>query len=327
MFRLIAGALISIFPFIVSFAEDNLKSSIETVKTGGIELIELKNGYKVWTKRVKGGEVPVLTLHGGPGCTHEYLECLEDFLPEKGFQVIYYDQLGSHYSDQPTDLSLWTLERFCEEVEEVRQALGLENFYLYGQSWGGLLAMEYALKYQKHLKGLIISNMTASVPCYVDNLNRLRLELSPEKQDVLRKYEEKGEYNAPEYEQIMLGEIYSKHLCRITPWPEPFQRTFKHLNVQIYHFMQGPNEFIVTGNLKDWDRWDRISNIEVPTLLIGARYDTMNPEEIRKMGTFIPHSRVHICENGSHLAMYDDQESYFQHLLRFLDDVENGRVE
>lgn len=300
------------------------QSVIEQIKTGGVHCVELKNGHKVWTKRVRGGEIPVLTLHGGPGCTHEYLECLEDFLPDRGYQVIFYDQLGSYYSDQPTDLSLWSLERFCEEVEEVRQALGLENFYLYGQSYGGLLAIEYALKYQEHLKGLIISNMTASVPSYVNYLSELRKQLPLEKQEILSKYEEKGEFNATEYEEIMFGEIYAKHLCRINPWPDPLLRTFRHLNTQIYHYMQGPNEFIVTGNLKEWDRWDAISQITVPTFLIGARYDTMNPEEIRKMGELIPRSRVHICENGSHSAMYDDQENYFQGFLQFLDDVETG---
>lgn len=298
------------------------QAKLDIFKMGGVEMVQLKNGYKVWTKRVRGGTVPVLTLHGGPGFTHEYLECLEDFLPDRGYQIIYYDQLGSHYSDRPEDVSLWTLERFCEEIEEVRQALGLENFYLYGQSWGGLLAIEYALKYQEHLKGLIISNMTASVPCYVKHLQKLREELPQETQDILQKYEERGEFNAPEYEKIMFGEIYTKHLCRTNPWPEPFLRAFRHHNPEIYNVMQGPNEFIVTGNLKDWDRWDDISKIKVPTLLIGARYDTMDPDEIQKMGTLIPHSQVVICENGSHGAMYDDQEVYFHHLLQFLDKAE-----
>lgn len=313
MLRSIACQLLLFLPFCMINAEPT---------EDGVEMIVLKNGYKVWTKRVDEGTIPVLTLHGGPGCSHEYLECLGDFLPQEGYQVIFYDQLGSYNSDQPTDLSLWTVERFCEEVEEVRQALGLENFYLYGQSWGGLLAMEYALKYQEHLKGLIISNMTASVPSYVNYLNRLRTELPQEKQDILRKYEEKGDFFAPEYEQIMIGEIYAKHLCRVVPWPDPVARDSSHMNTQIYNFMQGPNEFIVIGNLKDWDRWNDISKIEVPTLLIGAKYDTMDPLEIRKMGTLIPHSKVHICENGSHLAMYDDQEEYFRGLLSFLDELE-----
>lgn len=297
---------------------------VKEVKTGGIKLITLDNGCTVWTKRVGKGGIPVLTLHGGPGCTHEYFECLEDFLPEAGYQIIYYDQLGSYYSEQPTDLSLWNLERFCDEVEQVRIALGLEQFYLYGQSWGGLLAIEYALKYQEHIKGLIISNMTASVPCYVAYLNQLRQDLPIEMQALMYMYEDLGDFNAPEYQQVMFEEVYHKHLCRLDPWPDPVLRTFKHINPQVYNFMQGPNEFIVTGTLKEWDRWSDLHEIKVPTLLMGARYDTMNPEEIKRMGMMIPFSRVSICEEGSHLAMYDDQENYFRDLLQFLNDVENS---
>src|SRR6266705_337273 len=115
------------------------------VKTGGIRLISVDGKYKVWTKKVGRGPIKVLTLHGGPGCTHEYFECFEDFLPQQGIEYYYYDQLGSFYSDQPEDKSLWTIERFREEVEQVRAALGLEDFYLYGHSWGGMLGIDYAL--------------------------------------------------------------------------------------------------------------------------------------------------------------------------------------
>ena len=139
------------------------EKQLSPAKLEGAQFVQLKNGYRVWTKRVGQGPIQLLTLHGGPGCTHEYLECLEEQLPLDRFQIIYYDQLGSFHSDQPSDPSLWRLERFCEEVEEVRQALGLENFYLYGQSWGALLAIEYALKYQRHLKGAILSNITGSI--------------------------------------------------------------------------------------------------------------------------------------------------------------------
>jgi proline iminopeptidase len=154
------------------------KLKMQAIKVGGVQLVKLDNGFKVWTKRVGDGPIKMLLLHGGPGCTHEYFECFEDFFQRDKFQIIYYDQLGSHYSDQPEDISLWTVERFCDEIEQVRQALGLENFYLYGQSWGGLLAIEYALKYQNHLKGLILSNITGSVASYETYLNELRNQLS-----------------------------------------------------------------------------------------------------------------------------------------------------
>jgi proline iminopeptidase len=296
------------------------------IKTAGIRLVPVDGKYKVWTKKLGAGKIKVLTLHGGPGITHEYFECFEDFLPQAGIEFYYYDQLGSHYSDQPDDTSLWTVERFREEVEQVRQALGLENFYLYGQSWGSMLGIEYALKYQKHLKGLVLSSMTASIPSYMAYIAKLRAALPADIQAVLTKYEATGQYEAPEYQEAMYRGVYGRHVCRIDPWPDPVARAFKHLNPQVYGTMQGPNEFVVTGTFKGWDRWADLPKIGVPTLLIGARYDEMDPEDIKKMGRAIPRSRVAICENGSHLAMWDDQETYFRHLLGFLKDVDAGRA-
>ncbi len=295
------------------------------VKTGGIRMIPVDGKYHVWTKRVGSGKIKVLTLHGGPGATHEYFECFEDFLPQAGIQFYYYDQLGSAYSDQPNEKSLWTVDRFREEVEQVRAALGLKDFYLFGHSWGGMLAVEYALKYQKHLKGLVISDMTASIESYERSIGKLRSELPEEVLAVLEKYEARGEYEAPEYQEVLLGKVYSKHLCRLDPWPDPVLRTFKHLATSVYHTMQGPNEFVVTGNFKQWNRWNDLPRIGVPTLVTGARYSTMDPEDIRKMARAIPNARVLICEKGSHLAMYDDQEAYFAGLIRFFQDVETGR--
>jgi len=267
----------------------------------------------------------MLTLHGGPGFTHEYFECFEDFLPQAGVEFWYYDQLGSFYSDQPDDKSLWTIDRFCEEVEQVRKALGLENFYLYGQSWGSMLAIEYALKYQKHLKGLVLSSMTASIPSYMSYANKLKAALPKDVLATLEKYEATGNYDAPEYQQAMMEQVYKRHVCRVDPWPDPVDRAFKHANLQIYNTMQGPNEFVVTGTFKDWDRWADLPKITVPTLVIGAKHDEMNPDDIRREATLLPHSRLAICENGSHLAMWDDQEAYFRHLIGFLKDVEAGR--
>jgi proline iminopeptidase len=297
-----------------------------TVKTGGAEAIPIDGGkYKVWVKKVGSGPIHMLTLHGGPGVTHEYFECFEDFLPQAGVTFWYYDQLGSGFSDQPDDTSLWTVERFRDEVEQVRAALGLEQFYLFGQSWGGMLGIEYALKEQKHLKGLVISNMTASIPSYMAYADVLRSRFPKDTLEILAKYEAKGEYHAPAYEKAVFETLYAKHLCRLDPWPEPVERTFKHLNPKVYETMQGPNEFVVNGTFKDWDRWKDLSKIAVPTLVIGATYDTMSVDDIRKEGSLIPHSRVHICPNGSHLAMWDDQENYFHALLGFLKDVESGR--
>jgi proline iminopeptidase len=297
---------------------------MNTVKTGGVQMVPVDGRFQVWTKRIESGPNTMLTLHGGPGATHEYLECFEDFLPPAGVQLIYYDQLGSAYSDQPDEPALWSVERFREEVEQVRAALALEKFYLYGHSWGGLLAIEYALKYQRHLKGLIISNMTASIASYVAYIDELRCQLPPEAIRILERYEATGEYSAPEYEKVMLGQIYTAHLCRVTPWPEPLVRMVRHMNHKVYNAMQGPNEFVVTGTFKDWDRWADLKDINVPTLLSVGRFDTMSVADIEKMGRLIPNARVAICEQGSHCSMYDDQKRYFEDLLRFIRDVEAG---
>jgi len=292
------------------------------VHTGGARRIPIAGGYEVWVKQIGIGDIPVLTLHGGPGFTHFYFECFEDFLPRDKIRFFYYDQLGCGFSDAPDDASLWTLERFREEVEQVRAALGLERFVLYGQSWGGLLAMEYALKYPDRLGGLVISSMTASYPAYVAYANRLRAALPDEVSDEMKRYEDQGNYEASEYQNLLMTQLYAKHLCRLDPWPEPVMRAFTHANLQVYRTMQGPSEFRVTGNLKDWDRWADLPRIETPTLLLVGRHDTMSVDDIQRMGTLMPNSRVVICEKGSHLCMYDDQQAYFDALVPFL--IERG---
>jgi len=295
------------------------------VKTGGAKMIPLDGGkYSVWTKRVGHGAAKMLTLHGGPGFPHDYLEPMEDFLPQNGIEVYYYDQLGVGNSDVPDDASLWTLDRYREEVEQVRKGLGLDRYILYGSSWGGLLAIEYALAHQDHLKALIISDMTASIPSYEAYAQKLLAALSDEERATLKKYEDAGNYDAPEYQQVMFGKVYAQHLLRIDPWPEPVMRAFKKFNAKIYNTMQGPNEFVISGNLKEWDRWNDLARIKVPTLIIAGRLGTMSPDDIRRMGKLIPNSRTILTE-GSHLEMYDAQEQYFRELVRFVKDVEKGR--
>ena len=297
--------------------------SAAEVKTGGSKSIEIDGKYHVWTDRVGNGPAKMLTLHGGPGFPHDYLECFEDFLPQHGITFYYYDQLGVGNSDHPDDPSLWTVDRYREEVEQVRKGLGLDHFILYGSSWGGMLGIEYALAHQEHLKALIISDMTASIRSYEAYAQKLLQELPEEDRKTLEKYAEAGNFDAPEYQQIMFGKVYSKHLIRVTPWPEPVDRAFKKFNAQVYNTMQGPNEFVITGNFKNWDRWADLPKIKVPTLIIAGVNGTMNPDDIRRMGRLIPNSRV-VLTNGGHLEMYDDQETYFRELVRFVEDVEKG---
>lgn len=297
----------------------------QAIKTAGIKMIPIDGGkFRVWTKKVGNGKTKMLLLHGGPGATHEYFECFEDFLPQAGVEFYYYDQLGSHYSDQPTDASLWTIPRFVEEVEQVRTALGLENFYLLGSSWGGMLGIEYALKYGKHLKGLVISNMTASIASYEKYVKQLRAALPPEVIKILDKYEAAGDYENPEYQQAMFGYVYARHLCRLDPLPEPVERTFKHFFQPVYQTMQGPNEFVITGTFKNWDRWADLPKIKTPALVIAAKYDEMNPADLKRMSEMMPNARYALCPNGSHMCMWDDQQNYFRNLLKFIRDNERG---
>ncbi len=296
------------------------------VKQAGVRMIPVVGGkYRVWTKRIGRGGTKILALHGGPGMNHVYLESLEDFLPEGGYELYYYDQLGCGNSDKPTDDSLWTVERYRTEVEEVRAGLGLTDFVLYGHSWGGMLVQEYAITHPQHLKAAVISNMTASMKSYVAHIAVLRKALPAKVRAVMDKYEAERKYDAPEYQEVLLEQVYRRHLCRLDPWPEPVMRSFSHLNAKIYNVMQGPSEFVITGNYKDWNRWPDLHKISVPTLLIAARYGTMSVDDITRMGRLIPKSRVVVCENGSHCSHFDDQEAYFAHLLAFLKDVDAGK--
>ena len=310
-------------------------SGRDDVLSGGVKLIPVttpKGTFRVWTKRVGNNPaVRVLLLHGGPGVTHEYLEAFDSYFPAAGFEYYYYDQLGSHYSDQPDEPDLWDLPRFVEEVEQVRLALGLnrENFYLYGQSWGGILAIEYALKYQQNLAGLIVSNMMASIPAYNEYA---RTVLMPEMdQDALaeiKQIEANGEFEKPRYMELLVEHHYVHHVLRMPPdqWPDPVSRAFKHLNPAIYVPMQGPSELGASGKLLNWDRTGDLGQITVPTLMIGARNDTMDPKHMEWMAGAVAKGRYLHCPNGSHLALYDDQRVYFEGLTRFIGDVHSGRL-
>jgi proline iminopeptidase len=310
-----------------------LEYSEEDQYMGGIKMIPIstpKGEFKVWTKRVGNNPTKkVLLLHGGPGMTHEIYECFDGYFPKANIEYYYYDQLGSYYSDQPKDLSLWDLPRFVEEVEQVRIALGLDksNFYLFGQSWGGILAAEYALKYQENLKGLIISNMVMSIEDYnAYSAEVLAPKLPPDVLDTILSYEEKEEFSNQKYLDLITEHYYTRHVIR-TPtdeWPDPVQRGFNHLNPDVYVTMQGPSEFGIKGDasLKNWDIKDQLKNISVPTLTIGATYDTMDPEHMKWVSTEVQNGRFLLCPNGSHLSQFDDQKNFFEGLIKFVHDVD-----
>lgn len=302
---------------------------------GGIKMIPIttpKGEFKVWTKRVGNNpKMKVLLLHGGPGMTHELYSCFDGYFPAEGIEYIYYDQLGSYYSDQPEDQELWTIDRFVDEVEQVRIALGLDkdNFYLFGQSWGGMLAMEYALKHQDKLKGLIISNMMASLDDYEKYAKEVLGPQMPEEvfQEIM-KIEEEGDFGNPRYEELLMEHHYQYHVLRkpLAEWPEAILRTLKHVNPNVYVFMQGYSEFGITSGatLKGWDRKDDLKKIEVPTLVIGAGHDTMDPKHMEWMSTEVKNGQYLFCPDGSHLSQYDDQKVFFDGLIKFIKEVDQN---
>jgi proline iminopeptidase len=299
----------------------------DAVLAGGARMVPVTTPageLRVWTKRVgTNPDLKVLLLHGGPGATDELYECFDVWFPGAGIEYYFYDQLGSFRSDQPEDPSLWDLDRFVDEVEQVRQALGLgpDNFVLLGQSWGGLLAMEYAVHHQQQLKGLVISNMMSSSRLY--NAYAHDVLMPAMDQDVLAeilRFEAEGRTDDPRYEELLMEHHYVLHVCRLPlgEWPDPVNRTFAHLNQAVYVPMQGPSELGLSGTLEDWDRSADLKDIDVPTLVIGATHDTMDPAHMKWMSEQLPRGQYLHCPDGSHLAQFDDPQHYFPGLIDFL---------
>lgn len=300
-----------------------------TPEAGGVRLIPIETPigqFKVWTKRFgTNPRIKILLLHGGPAMTHEYMECFETFFQREGFEFYEYDQLGSYYSDQPTDSSLWTTARFVEEVEQVRKAIGADssNFFILGNSWGGLLAMEYALKYQRNCKGVIVANMMASATeygRYAEDV--LAKQMKPEVLAEVRALEAKGDYDNPRYMDLLIPNFYTVHLCRLPELPDAVNRSFKHMNNTIYRMMQGPSEFGVSGRLANWDIKSRLPEITVPTLMVGAKFDTMDPKAMEEQSKLVKNGSYLYCPNGSHLSMWDDQQVFMNGVIDFIHKVD-----
>ena len=306
-------------------------SGRKDVLAGGVRMIPIKTPkgeFRVWTKRVGNNPtIKVLLLHGGPAVTHEYFEAFDSYFPAAGVEYYYYDQLGSAFSDQPVDDSLWDLGRFVDEVEQVRVALGLDkdNFYLLGHSWGAMLGVEYALAHGEHLKGLILSNMMMSIPDYNHYAETvLAKQMDPALVEEVKAIEARGDYESPRYMEILIPNFYHKHICRMTEWPDAVNRALGRINRSIYVLMQGPSEFGASGLLEKWDRKADLKKLAMPTLVIGATHDTMDPEHMRWVSTQVQHGSFLLCANGSHFAMWDDQQTYVRGLEAFLDAVDRG---
>lgn len=287
--------------------------------------IEVENGYRVWYQSIGGGgtheHIPLLALHGGPGFPHDYLQNMAEMASEDR-RVIFYDQLGCGRSDKPDDTSLWQVPRFVTELATVRKALGLDRVHILGQSWGGMLAIEYALTQPEGLVSLILSNTTSSIPLWIAEANRLREELPPEVNATLMQHEEAGTTDDQAYQDAMMV-FYDRHVIRV-PMPDYVQRAFETYSRPVYYTMNGPSEFHVIGTIKDWDRTDLLGEIHVPTLILSGRYDESTPviNEILHKG--IAGSEWVVFENSSHLSHVEEPELYRQTVLAFLQRVEEG---
>ena len=278
------------------------------------------DGHAVWYKRVGNDATPILLLHGGPGAGHDYLEPLEALATDR--TVVFYDQLGCGNSDRPTDTSLWRIERFVREVDTLRKALELEKVHLLGHSWGGWLVIEYELSKPQGVISLTLASTSASVRQFVSEATKLKAALPRATFEIMQRCEAVGDFENPKYEAAVM-EFYKRHLCRLDPWPEFLLRSFGNVDGNpVYATMNGPNEFTVTGNLREWDRTDRLREIEVPTLITVGRYDEIGPNCAETLHKGIPNSEMEVFENSSHMAHAEEAEEYRRSLRRFLSRAE-----
>jgi proline iminopeptidase len=278
-------------------------------------------GGRVWYTSVGSGGVPLLCLHGGPGFTHYYLEALADLADRR--EVIFYDQLGCGRSERPDDLSLWTVDRFVEELATVRAALGLDRLHLLGSSWGGMLAMQYVLDRQPALESLTLCGSPASMKRWVRDCEELLSRQPPEVVAVIREHEAAGHTACPEYQAAILG-FYREHVCRMSPWPRGLELSFAEAGYPVYIAMNGPSEFTVTGTLRDWDITDRLGAIRARTLLVGGEHDECRPAHLADMQARIPGSRLEIISGASHLCFAEQPQAFQRVVNAFLDEAESA---
>jgi proline iminopeptidase len=285
--------------------------------------VEIAGGYRVVTYSFGAGDDVVLCLNGGPGLPCDYLREPHACLADHGYRVVAYDQLGCGESDKPSDPSLWTIERYALEVETVREALGLGRVHLLGQSWGGWLSIEYGVTFPHSLKTVILEDTCGDMPHLVSELERLRAALGPETVAMMQQHEAEGTLDHPEY-QAAITILNYRHVCRLKEWPAPLQRSLESWNMDIYRTMQGPNEFLYTGNLKDWSRIPDMHRITAPALITVGKYDELTPACALRMKHALPDAELVVFPNSSHTPFYEEPDAYYPVLLDFLGGHRSG---
>lgn len=275
------------------------------------------DGYNVMTYSFGTGNDVVFCLNGGPGLPCDYLRDSHSCLSLEGYRVVAFDQLGTGASDRPDNPALWTIERYVAETETVRQALGLGKVHMVGQSWGGWLAIEYALTHPAALKTLILENTVADIPHLVSELNRLRGALGPETVAMMQRHEARGTLSHPAY-QAAVTLLNYRHVCRLDEWPEPVKRSLNDWNMGPYVAMQGPNEFLYTGNMKNWNRVPDLHKIKVPVLITTGQHDELTPACALRMKQELNQAELHVFPNSSHMPFFEEPAAFFPVLLDFL---------
>jgi len=276
-------------------------------------------GGRVWYKIVGAGTqgIPLLTLHGGPGYPHDYLEPLEQLARER--PVIFYDQLGCGKSDRPNDRALWRVDRFVRELAQVRQALGLERVHLFGHSWGSMLAVDHLLS-GASAASLILASPALSIPRWMSDAAQLRKTLPADVQETLARHEASGTTDTLRYRDATM-QYYHRYLCRMDPWPEPMNRSHEASSGAVYREMWGPSELYATGNLIDYDRSDRLREIALPTLYTCGRYDEATPEATAWYRSLTPAAEMVLFEHSAHMPHLEETDTYLAALRAFLSQV------
>jgi proline-specific peptidase len=281
-------------------------------------------GGQVWRGVLGDGpRTPLLLLHGGPGAPSYYMNPLGALADER--PVVFYDQLGSGRSDKPNDANLWRIERFVDEVDAVRDALGLDEIHLLGHSWGGMLAVEYMRTGPDHVRSLILASPCLSVSRWLEDAEALRATLPPEMQSAIARHEAAASYDAPEYQEAVT-EYYKRYMCRRDPWPEEVQRGFAELNLQLYTAMWGPSEFTATGSLRTFERTEALRELRLPILFTGGRFDEATPATLEYYRSLAPAAELEILEHSAHLTMQDEPEKNVEIIRAFLQRVETSAL-
>jgi proline iminopeptidase len=279
-------------------------------------VIEVPGG-RVWY-RVAGADrqgVPLLCLHGGPGFTHDTLATLEGLASER--PVVLYDQLGSGRSERPGDPDLYRVELYVEQVRRVREALGLDRIHLLGHSWGGTLALSYALTGPAGLESLVLASPLVSTSRWLEDARRLRSQLPEDMQRTLREHEERDFTGCPEYVAATLS-FYRRHLCRLDPWPQELERGFAGMGLDVYETMWGPTEFHATGTLVELDLAPRLAELRLPVLFTCGRHDEATPDTVGSYRSAVAGAELVVFEGSSHTAHLEEPDHYLEVLRRFL---------